>query len=398
MNQRKEWFRIVFLIVLVLLGTLLITGCSSKLRVGELKTESQLVELGDTNSVKVEINFGAGDLRVNGGAEKLLEANFTYNVSRLKPEVEFADDTLIVRQPDVKGLPALGDLVDFRNEWDMRLNNQIPMDLSVNIGAGTSELQLAGLSLTGLDIQLGASETTIDLSGSWLHDLDVTIEAGVGHVILRLPKTIGVRVEVETAIGSIDALDLKQDGNVYTNAAYGISDVALQINMEAGIGQITLEESNETQEVFAGAQITGWVWHDLCESGKDGQPAPSTTPPGCVKGVSPLGPYHADGLLAIDEPLIEGVVVTLGEGSCPSTGLAETSTIVTDLSYSFSSLKPGTYCVSIDPQREPNFSILKPGIWTFPTISQDVIQTTVTVEEGEYKGMVNFGWDYQFQP
>jgi hypothetical protein len=146
------------------------------------------------------------------------------------------------------------------------------------------------------------------------------------------------------------------------------------------------------------AMISGWVWHDLCNSGMDGQPAPATTPPGCVKEDSPLGLYHADGLLTSDEPLIEGVVVTLGEGACPATGLAETSTINTDLSYAFTGLKAGRYCVSIDPQREPNFSILRPGEWTYPVVTQDVISVAVTLAPGEYKGMLNFGWDYQFKP
>ena len=117
-----------------------------------------------------------------------------------------------------------------------------------------------------------------------------------------------------------------------------------------------------------------------------------------MKKVSPLGFYHADGVLATDEPLIEGVVVTLGEGPCPSTGLSETSTIITDLSYSFSGLKAGKYCVSIDPQREPNFSILRRGEWTYPVVTQDAISITVTLTRDEYKGMLNFGWDYQFQP
>jgi hypothetical protein len=241
MNKQDARFWMVVRLTLVLLGALLLASCSSKLRVGELKTESQSVELGDAKSVNVEINFGAGDLSVNGGAEKLLDANFTYNVARLKPEVEYTDDTLIIRQPEVKGLLALGDIADFRNEWSLGLNNEVPMDLSVNVGAGTSELQLADLSLTGLDINLGASESTVDLSSKWVQDLDVTIEAGVGDVTLRLPEDIGVRVQVETAIGTIDAPGLKQDGNVYTNAAYGVSDVTLQINLEAGIGQINLE-------------------------------------------------------------------------------------------------------------------------------------------------------------
>ena len=155
---------------------------------------------------------------------------------------------------------------------------------------------------------------------------------------------------------------------------------------------------DQIQDDPGSAMISGWVWHDQCDSGKDGQPAPASTPPGCVQEVSPLGSYYADGVLATDEPLIEGVVVTLGEGECPSTGMAETSTIITDLSYSFSSLKAGTYCVSIDPQREPNLAILQPGVWTYPAVTQGEIGTTVTLAEGEYKGMVNFGWDYQFQP
>ena len=120
-------------------------------------------------------------------------------------------------------------------------------------------------------------------------------------------------------------------------------------------------EADQTQADPGFAMISGWVWHDLCDSGQDGEPAPVTTPPGCVEAVSALGNYHADGLMAINEPPIEGVVVTLGEGICPSTGMAEISTIITDLSYSFSSLKAGSYCVSIDPQREPNLSILQPG-------------------------------------
>ena len=153
-----------------------------------------------------------------------------------------------------------------------------------------------------------------------------------------------------------------------------------------------------TQEDPGSAMISGWVWHDLCDSGQDGEPAKTKTPDGCMEDVSALGNYHADGLMTKNEPLIEGVLVTLGEGICPSTGLAEFSTIISDLSYSFSGLKAGSYCVSIDPQREHNLSILRPGEWTYPDVEQGIISATVTLNPGEYRGMVNFGWDYQFQP
>ena len=229
------------LINVVLLAALLLASCSSDdVRVGELRTESQSVELGDAKSVRVKMVLGAGNLVVTGGAEKLLEADFTYNVAKLKPEVEFTDGTLVVQHPDVRGYRTLQDIRDFRNEWDLRLNNDVPMNLSLDMGAGTSNLQLAGLSLTGLDISLGASESTIDLSGDWAQDLGVSIEAGAADLTVRLPSDIGVRVEVEAGPTVVNAPGLTKDGNVYTNAAYGVSDVTLQIDLQAGIGLINL--------------------------------------------------------------------------------------------------------------------------------------------------------------
>ncbi|MFN8486204.1 MAG: toast rack family protein [Caldilineaceae bacterium] len=85
MNTRLLW------IGLVLLGALLFPGCISEARVGAVQTESQSVERGNAASVRVEINMGAGDMKLTGGAQKLLEANFTYNVAKLKSEVKYAD-------------------------------------------------------------------------------------------------------------------------------------------------------------------------------------------------------------------------------------------------------------------------------------------------------------------
>src|SRR5512139_4064034 len=164
------------LIVIVLVAALLLASCSPTLRVGALRTESKSIELGDAKSVSVDVNFGAGVLDVTGGAEKLLDADFTYNVAKLKPEVKYTDGTLVVRQPESDGMPALQGIAGFQNAWDLRFNDEVPLDMSVDMGAGTSNLQLAGLSLTGLDISLGAADSTIDLSGDWKRDLDATID------------------------------------------------------------------------------------------------------------------------------------------------------------------------------------------------------------------------------
>lgn len=229
------------LITLVLAATLVLANCSSRATVGELQIESQSVELGEAEAVRVEIQMGAGNLQVTGGAEKLLESDFVYNVAKLKPQVSYADGTLVVQQPDTRGLPVLQGITEFHNEWSLRLSESVPMDLRVQLGAGAGNLELAGLSLTALNINLGAGEYTIDLSGNWAHDLDVTVDTGAADIHLKLPADEGVRVEVESGPNLIEATGLTQDGNVYTNAAYGVSDVAMHVSLEPGIGMINLE-------------------------------------------------------------------------------------------------------------------------------------------------------------
>jgi len=237
---KQEWFGVAARIVLVLVGLLVLTRCGSTAKVGAMQTESHSVELGGARSVRVEIAMGAGDLELAGGAEKLLDAGFVYNVAKLKPEVKYADGTLVVRQPDAQGFPTVQNIAGFRNKWDLRLNDEVPMDLRVDVGAGASRLRLADLSLTGLDAKLGAGMYTIDLRGDWAHDLTAAIEAGAASVSVLLPKDIGARVRVESGPHTVAAIGLTQDGDAYVNAAYGVSDVTLQVDLEVGVGQINL--------------------------------------------------------------------------------------------------------------------------------------------------------------
>jgi hypothetical protein len=240
-TKKNAWSQVVLRSVLTFLAVALLVACSSKPRVGELRTESQSVDLGDAKSVSVKINMGAGDLKLTGGAAKLLDANFTYNVDSLKPEVKYTDGTLIVQQPETEGLPDLRGIRDFRNEWGLQLNGEVPMDLRVQMGAGNSDLQLADLSLTGLGITLGAGNSTVDLSGDWPKDLQVSIDTGAGDITLRLPKHVGVRVNVDRGPTIIKASGMTQVGSTYTNEAYGVSDVTMQVILKTDIGQVNLD-------------------------------------------------------------------------------------------------------------------------------------------------------------
>lgn len=261
-KKRVVLIRVLFLMALSLVATACI-GLGG-VRVGDLQTRSQTVELGDADSVDVEIQMSAGELDVSGGAGELLEASFTYNVEEMDPQATYSGGTLVVKDTDVdEGIASLFDLDEFRNEWDLKLNEDVPMAMEVNLGAGPTKLTLGALNLSSLDInagagnvdlnlngsqslsrldfEAGAGEVTIDLTGDWQNDLDARIAGGLGNINVRVPGDVGVSIEVETGVGSIDVSGLTRDGDTYINDAYGTSDVTLRIDINGGVGQINLD-------------------------------------------------------------------------------------------------------------------------------------------------------------
>lgn len=208
--------------------------------VGETHTISKTVPLGPQKSVAVDIKMGAGKLRVESGTSDLMNADFTYNVESWKPEVRYDvsgdQGTLTIQQPS--GSHTYGGST--RYDWDVRLNDQVPMEMDVKMGAGKANLNLAGLNLSQLNVKMGAGEADIDLSGPWTHDLEASVQGGVGKATLHLPRDAGVRVTVQGGLGTIHASGFSKKGDVYTNSAYGKSHVNLNINVQGGMGEVNL--------------------------------------------------------------------------------------------------------------------------------------------------------------
>jgi hypothetical protein len=235
----------------------------------------------DGSVAAVEINMGAGELRLAPGAEGLMEGVITYNVGDWKPTLTYQDDRLVIEQGDAGSVGFLaGKLI---NRWDLKLGD-VPMDLTIHAGAYQGELALGGLPLRSLTINDGASDSevtfnspnpeamdsfryssgassttltglananfaemqfdggageyTLDFSGELQRDARVTIHGGVGSITVIIPSETAATVNVESGVGSVD-----QDGawtvkdGVYTT---GGSGPVLTIEVTLGVGSLTL--------------------------------------------------------------------------------------------------------------------------------------------------------------
>ncbi|MCX5779734.1 MAG: toast rack family protein [Firmicutes bacterium] len=233
---------VCFLIAALLIG---VTGCISKTDNSNLKTENQSVQLDDAKRVSVNAHMGAGTLGIQNGTDKLMEGEFIYNVPEWKPTIAYSrtgdNGILNIEQPSFTTNISIG---DNRNEWNLKLNKNVPTDLSVYLGAGNSNLRLNGMNLSSLQVKMGAGELAMDLSGAWGRDVTVDVSGGVGKTTITLPKSIAVIVDVSKGIGSISADGFRLSGDSYVNDAYGKSDITMRVKISTGVGETKLILSN----------------------------------------------------------------------------------------------------------------------------------------------------------
>ncbi len=255
----------------ILAGTLIVaafamTGCY-RIDLKEAGDSTiERVRLGSADEVVVELQMGAGDLTVEGGAKDLMEAEFAFSDGRFEPEVDYdvrgGTGTLDIRQPSVRSFLGFD---NYRNTWDIQLAEDVPMELNIDMGAGKVDLDLGDVQVTkmtmeagagdmaldfsggrhlrDLRVETGAGELTIDLSGdSWEEDIEAKISAGAGDITVIVPEDIGVRIEVSKGLGEVNVRGFRTAGSdTYENDVYGETDVSIDVTVEAGVGQITLE-------------------------------------------------------------------------------------------------------------------------------------------------------------
>ena len=238
---------VVVLSIVMMAATAVLTGaCGTQpggsQQVGKMEEESKYVALKNADSVRAQLKMGAGELNVTGGADQLMDGDFSYNVSEWKPKVSYGvsggNGELLVKQGSANSGSLDGKA---RNEWDISFNDEVPTDLVVQVGAGESDLDLDSLTLKGVDLKMGAGKSTVDLTGDYAKSFDASIQGGVGEATVLLPSGVGVKAKAEGGLGKINAKGLKKMGDSYVNDAYGESDVNVSVDVKGGVGEINLK-------------------------------------------------------------------------------------------------------------------------------------------------------------
>lgn len=243
-------------------------------------------QLSDETSLAVTLRHSAGTLSVRPSDGRLLYAmDLRYDESVFDAVSEFDGRTLELgvtgRNREIrikKGGSAA--------EMDVRLSREIPLDLTMQFGAGRAEVDLGGLRLAKLEIATGASETVIDvsrpnpivldeaevvvgaasftarrlanlnarhitvnagvgavvldLSGAWRRDAGIEIQMGLGSLELRVPRGLGVQLMKQSFLTSLDAPDLTRRDDAWYSADWSSAERRITIDVDAAFGSVKI--------------------------------------------------------------------------------------------------------------------------------------------------------------
>jgi hypothetical protein len=247
----------------------------------EKNGENRVIPLGEVDSLKMTIKFGAGKLDLISGQEDVFEGNFQYDKSILKPNVQYeilGETGILKLSQSIKkdlDLPF-----PYKNRWNLELPSGVPLQLYINTATYSGDIDLTNLQIENLYLNSGASQTniafnqpnlidlkniniktgastikmlglananfdkmaftggvgsyTFDFSGDLTKKSKVNINVGAAKIILKIPSAIGTKIIIKRfPAAKLDIRGfIKINDQTYINPEYGKSDAELDIEIK----------------------------------------------------------------------------------------------------------------------------------------------------------------------
>lgn len=253
----------------------------------EINGENRVIPLGEVDSLRVSIKFGAGKLDLISGEEDVFKGNFQYDKSILKPNIQYEilgkTGILTLSQSIKKDLDLP---FPYKNRWNLKLPSGIPLQLYINTATYSGNIDLTNLQIENLYLNSGASQTnivfnqpnlidlkniniktgastikmlglananfdkmiftggagsyTFDFSGDLTKKSKVNINVGAAKIVLKIPSNMGTKIVFRNFPAvKLDVRGfIKINDQTYISPEYGKSNAELDIEIKGGLVDI----------------------------------------------------------------------------------------------------------------------------------------------------------------
>lgn len=274
---------------LLLLCSLALAAHAAPLRAQQRELRSLDVsrQLHDSAALRVEVRYGAGTLGVRAATTPVLyRMQLKYPADRAEPVYAYYPTTRTLRV-GVERQSSRVPSGDRNGELRLDLARAVPMDLSLELGAVEADLDLSGLRVDQLHVESGASEAQLrfdtpntdrmrsldlrvgaaglralglgnanagevrvqagvgdvdlDFGGAWQQDMALSVQVALGNVKLHVPRNVGVRLEVQRLLASVDVGDLVKRGDAYYSENWDQATRRLRVTSKTTFGKLRVD-------------------------------------------------------------------------------------------------------------------------------------------------------------
>ncbi len=197
--------------------------------------------LGETESADVNIDFGAGELKLNSlppGSPNLVEADFRGREAEVSVSRFDRSADLDISNGDFDfGFLRIND----RAIWDVSLSPSPTMFLDLNAGASEMTLDLSRLKVHDLSIDAGAADIEIVMP-SGAGNVNADIDIGAADLLIIIPEGVGARIDADTAAGSlsIDQGRFPKQGDVYVSPDFEVLANKIYLSIDSGASSVEI--------------------------------------------------------------------------------------------------------------------------------------------------------------
>jgi uncharacterized membrane protein len=213
-----------------------------------LLTSQAVVPLDNAARADVHLEHGGGQLTLHAGAPKDMLVAGTFGGGLDSQSVHEGD--LLKNRLSVNGRRGFMSLRypwawDNANslDWDVSLNSEIPLALTIETSAGQSNLDLSELRVNTLNLEINASSATLTLPTQSI-ETKVKISSSLSSSIIKIPSEAGAHIYIDKPLANLE-IDLNrftmlQNGREYRSVDYETAANHIDIQVDLTLSSMKI--------------------------------------------------------------------------------------------------------------------------------------------------------------
>lgn len=211
----------------------------------ERQTTASLSLPGGASTAALDLKTGGVRLTVQGADIDGLNASLGYRFHepKVRGDLNGSQYRMSVTQQDDQPYIWMGQRRErIAPTWDIQVTNRVPVDLRLDAGAISGDINLSQLKLHGLTLKAGAGDLRVTF-GQVDALVPVNIDVAASRLVLAVPEGVPVRVNSKQVIGVFDGsgLGLQSIGGAQATPDFDSTKPGLDLQLNGAVSELHLQ-------------------------------------------------------------------------------------------------------------------------------------------------------------